>query len=103
MYEKRLFAEKYEEETIVGNKKRMVARMLAAAIAFTAVFGIATPEIAYAAGKTVTVSTQKKLDAALKERIIDRLWESETAGKTVILITHSAEDAGRLADKVVEL
>lgn len=43
------------------------------------------------------------LDAALKERIIDRLWESETAGKTVILITHSAEDAGRLADKVVEL
>ena len=43
------------------------------------------------------------LDAALKERIIDRLWESETAGKTVILITHSAEDAERLADKILEL
>ena len=43
------------------------------------------------------------LDAALKERIIDRLWESETAGKTVLLITHSAEDADRLADKVIEL
>ena len=43
------------------------------------------------------------LDDALKDRIIDRLWENETAGKTVILITHSAEDAERLADKVVEL
>ena len=43
------------------------------------------------------------LDAALKERIIDRIWESETGGKTVILITHSAEDAERLADKILEL
>ena len=43
------------------------------------------------------------LDSALKDRIIDRVWENETAGKTVILITHSAEDAESLADKVVEL
>ena len=43
------------------------------------------------------------LDSALKYRIVDRLWQSETVGKTVILITHSAEDAERLADKVVEL
>lgn len=43
------------------------------------------------------------LDAALKDRIIDRLWERVTTGKTVILITHSAEDAGTLADKILEL
>lgn len=43
------------------------------------------------------------LDGALKDRIIDRLWQVETAGKTVILITHSAEDAERLADKILEL
>ena len=43
------------------------------------------------------------LDSALKYRIVDRLWQSETVGKTVILITHSAEDAESLADKVVEL
>ena len=30
------------------------------------------------------------LDSALKDRIVDRLWQSETVGKTVILITHSA-------------
>lgn len=43
------------------------------------------------------------LDAALKDRIIDRLWQGVTTGKTVILITHSAEDAERLADKILEL
>lgn len=43
------------------------------------------------------------LDDALKDRIIDRLWERVTTGKTVILITHSAEDAERLADKILEL
>ena len=43
------------------------------------------------------------LDSALKDRIVDRLWHSETVGKTVLLITHNAEDAERLADKVVGL
>lgn len=43
------------------------------------------------------------LDDALKDRIIDRLWERVTTRKTVILITHSAEDAGTLADKILEL
>lgn len=43
------------------------------------------------------------LDDALKDRIIDRMWERVTTGKTVILITHSAEDAGTLADKILEL
>ena len=43
------------------------------------------------------------LDTALKGRIIDRLWQQETAGKTVILITHSAEDAERLADEVQKI
>lgn len=43
------------------------------------------------------------LDDALKDRIIDRLWQGETVARTVILITHSAEDAGTLADKILEL
>lgn len=43
------------------------------------------------------------LDAALKDRIIDRLWQGGTVARTVILITHSAEDAERLADKILEL
>ena len=43
------------------------------------------------------------LDTALKGRIIDRLWQQETSGKTVILITHSAEDAERLADEVQKI
>ena len=43
------------------------------------------------------------LDDALKDRIVDRMWERVTTGKTVILITHSAEDAERLADKILEL
>lgn len=66
----------------MGNKKRMVARMLAAAIAFTAVFGIATPEIAYAAGKTVTVSTQKTLDAALKDKKVTKITIKSSAKKS---------------------
>ena len=36
------------------------------------------------------------LDEALKERIVNKLWESETAGKTVILITHNKDDAAKL-------
>lgn len=43
------------------------------------------------------------LDGSLKDRIIDRLWKRETEGRTVILITHSREDAERLADKIREL
>ncbi len=41
------------------------------------------------------------LDMELKNRIIDRLWERELAGKTVILISHSEEDQSRLPDKVI--
>lgn len=43
------------------------------------------------------------LDTALKDRIIDRLWNRQTSGKTVILITHNAEDAERLADEVQKI
>ena len=43
------------------------------------------------------------LDSGLKARIIDRLWENETAGRTVLLITHSEGDADRLADKILGL
>lgn len=41
------------------------------------------------------------LDKPLTDRIIERMWHRETAGKTVLLITHSSEDADRLADRVV--
>ena len=43
------------------------------------------------------------LDAALKDRIIERLWSRETEGRTVILITHSKSDARQLADKIVKM
>lgn len=43
------------------------------------------------------------LDENLKKRIIERLWEKETKGKTVILITHNSKDAERLADVKVSL
>ena len=42
------------------------------------------------------------LDEGLKERIVDRLWEQETAGKTVILITHNPEDAKRLGNVTIK-
>ncbi|MCQ2546899.1 MAG: ATP-binding cassette domain-containing protein [Clostridia bacterium] len=41
------------------------------------------------------------LDAQLKDRIIGKLWKQETAGRTVLLITHIPEDAGRLAEKTI--
>jgi len=43
------------------------------------------------------------LDEALKERIVNKLWEDETAGKTVILITHNPDDAQKLAHVYVEI
>ena len=43
------------------------------------------------------------LDAALKDRIVGRLWERETAGRTVILITHAAGDAEGLADETISM
>ena len=43
------------------------------------------------------------LDGALKDRLIDRLWQSETACRTVLLITHIEEDAESLSDKILEL
>ena len=43
------------------------------------------------------------LDGALKERIVNKLWDDETADKTVILITHSPDDAEKLGGIVVQL
>lgn len=43
------------------------------------------------------------LDESLKLRIVDRLWERETKGKTVILITHNPEDAKMLGNTIVEI
>ena len=43
------------------------------------------------------------LDEALKRRIIDRMWEAETQGKTVLLITHRPEDSETLAQHALRL
>ena len=43
------------------------------------------------------------LDEALKRRIIDRMWEAETQGKTVLLITHRPEDSETLAQYALRL
>ena len=43
------------------------------------------------------------LDEALKRRIIDRMWEAETQGKTVLLITHRSEDSETLAQYALRL
>ncbi len=58
---------------MLKNKKRIVARALAAALAFSTVFGISAPTDVYAATKTVTVSTQKDLNAALKDNKIKKI------------------------------
>ena len=43
------------------------------------------------------------LDKELKERIIRRLWNRVSAGKTVILITHDDKDAQTLGEKAIEI
>ena len=42
------------------------------------------------------------LDAETKKKAVDKLWTPGVNGKTVLLITHSDEDAA-LADKIVQL
>ena len=43
------------------------------------------------------------LNASLKKRILSRLWEKETEGRTVLLITHSDNDACTLCQRTAEL
>lgn len=43
------------------------------------------------------------LDEELKNRITDRLWEKVTAGKTVIMISHSRSDCEKLAKRIVSI
>lgn len=43
------------------------------------------------------------LDIELKNRIIDRIWKKATNHKTVIMVTHSQEDAKELGDRTIEL
>ena len=43
------------------------------------------------------------LDEKLRARVIERLWRSETADKTVLLITHRPEDSAQLADRKIAL
>lgn len=66
----------------MGNKKRIVAHVLAAAMAFSTVFAISAPKEVYAAEKTVVVSTQKKLDAALKDSKVTKITIKSSAKKS---------------------
>ena len=43
------------------------------------------------------------LDIQLKKRIMDRLWKKSISGKTVLVITHSREDALLMSHDVREL
>lgn len=43
------------------------------------------------------------IDRQLRKRLIDRLWQRETAGRTVILVTHSVKDAEELAQTTLQL
>jgi ABC-type nitrate/sulfonate/bicarbonate transport system ATPase subunit/ABC-type nitrate/sulfonate/bicarbonate transport system permease component len=45
----------------------------------------------------------KELDLDLKNRLIENVWPGYTANKTVLLVTHSREDADRLSDKQILL
>lgn len=66
----------------MGNKKQIAARALAAALAFSTVFGISAPTDVYAAAKTVTVSTQKDLNAALKDNKVKKIIIKSPAKKS---------------------
>lgn len=72
----------FKEGTILGNKKRIVAHVLAVAMAFSTVFAISAPKDVYAAEKTVVVSTQKKLDAALKDSKVTKITIKSSAKKS---------------------
>mgnify|MGYP002519629352 CR=1 FL=1 len=43
------------------------------------------------------------LDEALKDRIVERLWKKTTEGKTVLLISHNAEDCKKLSERIVSI
>ena len=55
------------------------------------------------AGLLILDEPFRGLDEELKERIVNRLWKEETAEKTVILITHSPDDAAELVDMIVRI
>lgn len=43
------------------------------------------------------------LDEELKNRIVERLWKKTTEGKTVLLISHNAEDCKKLSERIVSI
>ena len=43
------------------------------------------------------------LDEDLKDRIINRIWKGKLKDKTVVLISHNAEDINRLCDIIINL
>lgn len=57
----------------------------------------------YPAGLLLLDEPFKGLDKALKSRIIDESWNYYTKDKTVLLVTHSPDDAAKLAQKIIEL
>ena len=56
----------------------------------------------YDAGLLIADEPFRGLDAKTRSDVINNLWISGTKGKTVLLITHSQEDA-ELADKIIKL
>ena len=57
----------------------------------------------YPAGLLLLDEPFKGLDEALKNRIIDESWEYYTKDKTVLMVTHSPEDAQLLAKEIIEI
>jgi len=45
----------------------------------------------------------KELDAALKARMVKNIWREYTDNKTILLVTHSKEDADMLSDRQILL
>ena len=56
----------------------------------------------YNAGILIADEPFRGLDSATRHRVITKLWEPGVADKTVLLITHSEEDA-KLADTIIKI
>lgn len=67
----------------MNNLKRHVAMFMAVAMVVTSLSGVSAPESVMAAGKSATVSTQKQLDAALKDAKIGTITIKTSAKKSL--------------------
>lgn len=57
----------------------------------------------YPAGLLLLDEPFKGLDKALKDRIIHSSWDHYTKDRTVLLVTHSPNDAKQLAQRIIEI